>query len=57
VPKSDAKVQTLLALREDVFPHYTQEGFERAFGARFAIEASEQVKDSDRILYLLHARR
>jgi len=57
VPKSDPKVQTLLALREDVFPGYTQEAFERAFGERFAIQASEQVKDSDRIMYLMRAKR
>jgi ribosomal protein L11 methylase PrmA len=57
VPKSDPKVQTLLALREDVFPDYTQEAFERAFGDRFDIQASEQVKDSERIMYLMRARR
>ena len=57
VPKSDPKVQGLLALREDVFPDYTQDGFERAFGERFDIHASEQVKDSDRIMYLMRARK
>jgi hypothetical protein len=57
VPKSDPKAQGLLALREDVFPGYTQEGFEQAFGGRFDIEASEQIKDSDRIMYLMRARQ
>jgi hypothetical protein len=57
VPKSDPKVQTLLALREDVFPGYTQEAFEGAFAERFHIEASEQLKDSDRIVYLMRVRR
>jgi len=57
VPKSDPKVRGLLALREDVFPDYTQDGFERAFGERFDIQAREQVKDSDRILYLMRARK
>jgi hypothetical protein len=56
VPKSDPKVQTLLALREDVFPNYTQEAFERAFGNRFDILVSEQVKDSDRVIYLMRAK-
>jgi hypothetical protein len=56
VPKSDPKVQGLLAVREDVFPRYTQDGFERAFEERFDIQASEQIKDSDRVLYLMRAR-
>jgi hypothetical protein len=56
VPKSDPKVQGLLALREDVFPGYTQEAFERSFGERFDIQAGEQIKDSDRIMYLMRAR-
>jgi hypothetical protein len=56
VPKSDPKVQGLLAVREDVFPGYTQEGFERAFGERFDIKAVEQIKDSDRVIYLMRAR-
>ena len=46
-----------VALREDVFPNYTQDGFERAFGERFDIQATEQVKDSDRIMYLMRARK
>lgn len=53
VPKSDHKVQRLLATREDVFPNYTQDGFEEAFGERFAIERSERILDSDRMLYLM----
>jgi ribosomal protein L11 methylase PrmA len=56
VPKTDPKVQGLLAVREDVFPGYTQEGFERAFGELFDIQAGEQIKDSDRIVYLMRAR-
>lgn len=53
VPKSDPKVKTLLATREDVFPHYTQEGFEAAFQTRFHMEAAMDVRDSDRRLYRL----
>jgi len=56
VPKTDPKVQVLLASREDVFPRYTQETFEQAFGDRFDIQASEQVKDSDRVIYLMRAK-
>jgi hypothetical protein len=56
VPKSDAKVQLLLASREDIFPGYTVEGFETAFQERFVLERREPVKDSDRILYLMRER-
>ena len=56
VPKEDPMVQEMLALREDVFPHYTREGFEQAFGERFRIERREEVRDSVRTLYLMHGR-
>jgi hypothetical protein len=56
VPKSDSQVQKLLASREDIFPNYTQEGFEKAFLTRFTIHQSEGVQNSERRLYLM-ARR
>ncbi len=57
VPKPDSQVQRLLATREDVFPHYVQEGFERAFAARFHIREALPVRDSQRRLYLMERRR
>jgi hypothetical protein len=56
VPKSDHRVQRLLSTREDIFTGYTQEAFERTFGQRFEIQASEQLRGSERVLYLM-ARR
>jgi hypothetical protein len=53
IPKSDSQVQRLLATREDIFPSYTQDGFEDAFGKFFNIHASSQIKDSERLLYLM----
>jgi hypothetical protein len=53
VPKEDSKVQRLLASREDIFPDYTQAGFENNFKNWFAIERIEPVQDSLRILYLM----
>lgn len=53
VPKDDPKVQTLLASREDVFPTYTRDEFERAFGAVFEIERAEPLPGSGRVLYLM----
>jgi len=56
VPKSDSQVQRLLATREDVFPDYTVEGFERAVAPVFEIAANEAIGDSERRLYLLRRR-
>jgi ribosomal protein L11 methylase PrmA len=56
VPKSDVRVRQLLATREDVFPNYTQEQFERAFAREFEIEATARVKESERMLYLMRVR-
>ncbi len=53
VPKSDPRVRTLLATREDIFPDYTQAGFEAAFSDYFTIQRHEQVEGTERILYLM----
>ena len=52
VPKEDSQVQVLLATRCDIFPHYHQAEFERAFGAHFSIVRKEPVQDSLRTIYL-----
>lgn len=56
VPKSDSQVERLLRNRPDIFPDYTQEGFERAFTRHYDILAHERVGDSLRSLYLMRAR-
>ena len=56
VPKSDPRVQRLLSTREDIFPNYTQQGFENEFGTLFVINRSEQIQNSKRILYLMERR-
>jgi hypothetical protein len=56
VPKSDPKVAVLLATREDVFPDYTEEGFEAAFRREYEIERKIPVEGSDRVLYRLRRR-
>lgn len=53
VPKEDGQVRKLLAPRADIFPDYHREGFERAFGARFAIERVASVGGTCRTLYLM----
>ncbi|MBL7644672.1 MAG: class I SAM-dependent methyltransferase [Candidatus Hydrogenedentes bacterium] len=56
VPKEDSMVNRMLATREDVFPGYTREGFEAAFGAYFVIEAQSPVDDTLRTLYRMKNR-
>lgn len=56
VPKSDKKVRKLLATREDVFPNYNQECFERDFGEFFEILRVDRISESDRTLYLMNKR-
>ena len=57
VGKDDSQVRRLLRNRPDIFPDYTQPGFERAFGRHFVIEACERVGDAERWLYLMRPTR
>jgi ribosomal protein L11 methylase PrmA len=57
VPKEDAQVARMLSRREDIFPDYSQEGFERAFGEQFRLLRREPIRDSQRILYLFQTPR
>ena len=56
VPKSDSQVQKMMAAREDIFPNYTQEGFEAAFSEQFTIHESVAVRESQRQLYLMETK-
>ena len=56
VPKSDPQVKRLLATRKDIFPHYTQEYFEREFSIPFTIRRIEPIDGSERTLYLMERR-
>ena len=53
VPKSDEKVQQLLANRTDIFDHYDQAHFERLFGQYFHFEQVVPVTGTGRILYFM----
>ncbi len=55
VPKADSQVQKLLASREDIFPAYTREGFESAFCQKFKMHEAVEVRESERVLYLMEA--
>jgi ribosomal protein L11 methylase PrmA len=56
VPKSDSQVQRLLSTREDIFPGYTREEFERCFSERFEILDSAPVEGSERTVYLMERK-
>jgi len=53
IPKSDSQVQRLLATREDIFPNYTFAGMEEAFGRYYEIVAQEDIRESERRVYLM----
>jgi len=56
VPKSDPKVQILLATRDDIFTNYTQSAFESEFSKFFSIQTSARINDSERTLFLMRRR-
>jgi hypothetical protein len=57
VPKSDARVRRLLSTREDIFPNYTEQGFEDAFKIHFTIRGAVRIRGTERTLYLMKGTR
>ncbi len=55
--KNDSQVQRLLQFREDIFPDYSQERFEREFSAFFETTERRAIADSQRVIYLMKNRR
>lgn len=53
VPKDDSLVEKLLSTRVDIFPDYTQSGFESDFQRYFLIRETAVVKGSKRVVYLM----
>lgn len=51
VPKSDPTVQRMLALREDIFPDYTEENFSNILASHRRIVKKEIISKSGRVLY------
>lgn len=56
VPKEDSQVQKLLASRKDIFPDYTQDGFEAAFATAFKTRKRVSIASSSRTLYWMSRR-
>ncbi|MFH1112756.1 MAG: SAM-dependent methyltransferase [Pseudomonadota bacterium] len=57
VPKNDSQVQRLLSAREDVFPGYTRDDFEKEFSGHFSIEQTVPVSESGRVIYSMTAKQ
>lgn len=57
VPKSDPQTQRLLSSREDIFPDYTREAFEDSFARYFNTVKSEDIRGTERSLYLMRSKR
>lgn len=53
IPKEDSQVIKLLRTREDIFPEYERQHFERDFGDYFSIRKSSNIEGSSRTLYLM----
>lgn len=51
VPKADPTVVKMLALREDIFPNYTEEAFSAALAQHATITGKSQVTDTGRTLF------
>ncbi len=56
VPKQDSQVKKLLASRVDIFSNYTREGFESAFKERFEIREAVEIREAERVLYLMERK-
>ncbi len=56
VPKEDPMVRRLLATREDVFPHYTEDGFRAAFENGWTFLDRVPVGGTSRALFRLRRR-
>ena len=56
VPKEDSQVKLLLAAREDIFPDYNIESFEKTFSEYFVIKEKSKVAKSDRTIYLMRSK-
>ena len=56
VPKEDSQVQRLLSSRKDIFPGYTESGFEACFKEKFKLIHKEPIKGTRRTMYLFRRK-
>jgi hypothetical protein len=51
VPKSDPTVQTMLAVRQDIFDGYTEDAFASALSGQASIVACREISSTGRKLF------
>lgn len=56
IPKNDSKVKILLSSRQDIFTEYTKQNFENTFSKYFEILRKDNIKNSERIIYIMKKR-
>ncbi len=56
VPKTDSQVQILLMTRDDIFPNYREDEFERVFTEKFGSCEKKPIEGSDRMLFLFRKK-
>ena len=56
VPKTDPMATRLLTNREDVYPWYTQQTFEKEASAHFIMEERMELEKGGRVMYWLVRR-
>ncbi len=56
VPKEDSQVQRLLSSRKDIFPGYTESGFEACFKEKFKLIHKEPIMGTRRTMYLFRRK-
>ncbi|MBN1288447.1 MAG: SAM-dependent methyltransferase [Actinobacteria bacterium] len=57
VPKSDSQVQRLLVTREDIFDDYNLDDFIMEFSKLFDIDGREEVRTSERVVFLMRRKK
>ena len=53
VPKDDPQTKRLLKVRKDIFTDYNLDGFTEEFSTAFEIVEHKQIRETDRVLFLL----
>lgn len=56
IPKTDSQVKKLLRSRQDIFPDYTRDNFEKVFQQMYDIQGSSDLRESERRVYLMRRK-
>jgi hypothetical protein len=56
IPKTDKKVKFMLLQKKDIYAGYSVQNFETAFEEYFFIQKKQEIRNNDRVLYLLRRK-